>query len=403
MKDFFAGQKHAITDFLTQILMKKREDLRHVHPMGADSVDRILDFTSRGKMLRGGLVSLAYLLTRGSSQPGGSKGHRSQQDVSGPADSAILPEAVIAAGAAMELFQSGFLIHDDIMDRDEMRRGGVSVFSQYRKMAAERNFSDSYHTGESIGICVGDIAYFLAFEILAGIDQPAAEQSQHAGLTGRAWQLEKAEPGDGRALHAGQSLIGLCARELSYVGVAQMLDVYWGQEKGDIREEDVFGLYRYKTGRYTFSLPLMSGAILAGAEDEQIGLLDRIGELLGVVFQLKDDELGLFGNEERLGKPIGSDLREGKKTPFFLRLIARAGAAEQERLNKLLGSEQLSAGDVEYVRSLMESYGIRDEILGICRDYAGQARDLIGGLKNVDPLYRGILTELLEYSLNREF
>ena len=376
MKEFFAGQKQSVTDFLTQLLMKKKEDLRRVHPMGADSVERILDFTSRGKMLRGGLVSLAYLLTRGSSREvlrGGSP-----VDVSGSAGDP--PEAVIAAGAAMELFQSGFLIHDDIMDRDEMRRGGISVYTQYGKLAAERNFPDSYHTGESIGICVGDIAYFLAFEILSGIDQPAAAMGS-----------------------TGQSLLGLCSRELSYVGVAQMLDVYWGQEKGDIREEDVFGLYRYKTGRYTFSLPLMSGAILAGAEDGQIELLDRIGELLGVVFQLKDDELGLFGNEERLGKPIGSDLKEGKKTPFFLRLVSRAKGAEQRRLNALLGSEQISAADVEYVRGLMQSYGIRDEILGICRDYAEQARDLIGGLKNVDSEYRQILTELLEYSLNREF
>jgi geranylgeranyl diphosphate synthase type I len=358
MKEFFDGQKRAITNFLTQLLMKKNEDLQRVHSMGADSVNRILDFTSRGKMLRGGLVSLAYLLTRGEER------NRAM----------FLPEKVTAAGAAMELFQSGFLIHDDIMDRDEMRRGGASVFSQYGKIAAERNFPDSYHTGESIGICVGDIAFFIAFEVLGGISR-----------TGE-----------------GDSLIELSARELSYVGVAQMLDVYWGQEKGNIKEEEVFGLYRYKTGRYTFSLPLVSGAVLAGAKEDQIELLDRIGELLGVVFQLKDDELGLFGDEKQLGKPIGSDLREGKKTPFFLRLISRADSGERDRLTALLGSERVSAVDVEYVRDLMRGYGIRDEILGICRDYAERARSLINDLKDVDPEYRRILTELLEYSLNRE-
>src|SRR6056297_1033608 len=150
MKEFFAGQKRDITDFLNHMRMKKKEDLRRVHPMGADSVERILDFTSRGKMIRGGLVSLAYLLTRGDSRGDsrevprggvgtagisgeGSPGNRApsttmaSKPVDSPESPVDPPEAVVAAGAAMELFQSGFLIHDDIMDRDEMRRGAVSV------------------------------------------------------------------------------------------------------------------------------------------------------------------------------------------------------------------------------------------------------------------------------------
>jgi len=354
MNNFFAEQKSAISAYLTDYLLQKREVLGMVHPMGADSADRILDFSKKGKMLRGGLVALAYLLTRKD---------RSANEV---------PSAVTAVGAVMELFQSGFLIHDDIMDRDEKRRGVQSIFAQYSRMAAHQGIDDYYHTGESLGMCAGDITFFAAFEILAALDS-----------------TEKCQ------------LIGLCAREISYVGVAQMMDVYWGQTGDDISEEDVIGLYRYKTGRYTFSLPLMCGAQLAGADRIQTGALEQLGELLGIVFQLKDDELGLFGEEKQLGKPIGSDLKEGKKTPFFIRLTGKASSQEKDRLALLFRNKQISAEDVQYVRELVEKYGIRREISDLCGDYAGQARKLIRGSDGFDPEYQLVLTQLIDYSLSR--
>ncbi|MDY7028630.1 MAG: polyprenyl synthetase family protein [Spirochaetota bacterium] len=354
MKNFFAEQKQAIYRYLTDYIRDKREDLSRVHTMGADSGDRILDFTEKGKMLRGGLTVLAYLLTRAD-----------------PYEDAV-PREVYAVGAVMELFQSGFLIHDDIMDRDEKRRGIQSIFAQYGRMAAEAGIDDSYHTGESLGICAGDIAFFMAFEILAGL-----------------------------GTDAGNRLTGLCAREISYVGVAQMMDVYWGQTPAAVKEADIIALYRYKTGRYTFSLPLICGAVLAGASEVQSDALEKIGELLGVVFQLKDDELGLFGDEQQLGKPIGSDLKEGKKTPFFIRLMDRASADQREKLSGLIGNEKISADDVKYVRGLVESSGIREEIGRLCEEYAEQSRSTIAGIDDFDPRYRDILLQLVDYSLNR--
>lgn len=356
MKEFFAEQKEAISQHLARFVDQKREDLQRVHPMGADSADRILDFTSKGKMLRGGLTALAYQLTR-SDDP-----------------QTAMPADVIDLGVVMELFQSGFLIHDDIMDRDEQRRGAQSVYAQYGLVAAEHGFHDSYHIGESLGICVGDIAFFMAFEILSDLD---------------------------RHVPGRMSLSGMCAKELSYVGVAQMMDVYWGKGDENVREEDVIALYRYKTGRYTFSLPLLGGAALAGATKEQVDLLDQIGELLGVLFQIKDDELGLYGDEAQLGKPIGSDIREGKKTPFTLRLLQRAGSQEKQRLREMLGSNRVTEDDVHYVRDLVDSYGIHEELQETCRAYAAQAREKIEEIEGVQEKYRTTLLELLDYSLNR--
>jgi len=355
MKDFFAEQKSAICRYLEKYLMEKGNDLGRVHSMGTDSAERILNFTEKGKMLRGGLVALAYLLTREKRTKG------------------ALPESVTAAGAVMELFQSGFLIHDDIMDRDVKRRGIRSIFAQYGQFAQDNGIQDSYHTGESLGICVGDIAFFLAFDILSGIE--------------------------GRGV---QSMIGLCAREISYVGVAQMMDVYWGQTSAGVNEGDILELYRYKTGRYTFSLPMMCGALLSGADTARIKVLEEIGELLGVVFQLKDDELGLFGDENQLGKPIGSDITEGKKTPFFLRLMERVTEEERKKLLSYLGNDRMTGKDMDYIRNQVESLGIRREISDMCVNYADQARQRIGRIPDGDPAYRDILLEIIEYSLNRQ-
>jgi geranylgeranyl diphosphate synthase type I len=323
--------------------------------MGGEAIEKLQGFAARGKMIRGGLVALGYLLYAGESRDGQN-------------------EDVIAAGAAMELFQSAFLVHDDIMDRDRRRRGADTVFYEYVQQAESEGIEDAYHTGEALGICSGDISFFLAFELLGRLRSPRAAE-----------------------------LNALCSRELSYVGVAQMLDVYWGQFSGGIERQQVLDLYTYKTGRYTFSLPLLCGALLADAPQAGRQALERIGESLGIVFQLKDDELGLFGDADTLGKTVGSDIKEGKKTPFYTMLMERAGEEERRRLASIFGSSELSREDLDFVREAVERHGIRSEVQELCSGYAEAARDEIAGLTGVAERYRAIFYELLDYSLQRTF
>jgi geranylgeranyl diphosphate synthase type I len=353
MQEFFREQRRRIGEYLETYRDDKNGDLGRVHPMGGESLDKIHRFALRGKMIRGGLVGLAYLLTTG--------GEQEDQ-----------PQDVAAAGAAMELFQSAFLIHDDIMDRDERRRGADTVFYEYAREAEQAGIRDAYHTGESLGICSGDIAFFLAFDILGRLD-----------------------------LQVSPPLVSLCSKELSYVGVAQMLDVYWGQHAGEVELEDILSLYTYKTGRYTFSLPLLAGAVLAGASESNADTLERIGELLGIVFQLKDDELGLYGEEEALGKAVGSDIREGKKTPFYILLMNRVDDSERSGLNALFGKQDLSPEELDFVREAVERHGVRREINELCTSYAEKARELIDSLEGVAETYRGLFYQLLDYSLLR--
>ncbi len=363
MKAFFAARKEEIHEYLKRTIEAKAEELSKVHPLGRDAVERILDFAGRGKMLRGGMVGLGYALY--------AEGGREASE------EASMPEDVVAVGAAMELFQSAFLIHDDIMDRDTRRRGVATVFSQYAEAAKEEGLPDAEHMGESLGICAGDIAFFLAYEILGRV-------------------------GSGERGADCAPLFSFASQELSYVGVAQMLDVRWGNGADRVEEADVLELYRYKTGRYTFSLPLSAGALLAGVDASKRKLLEQIGELLGVVFQLRDDELGLFGDEDALGKPIGSDVREGKRTPLFLSLMERVEEAERNKLLGIFGNEDSTEEEIEHVRSLVEELGVRDEIIRTCEGLSRDARNEIESLQETNPEAYRVLEDLLDYGLNRK-
>jgi geranylgeranyl diphosphate synthase type I len=186
-------------------------------------------------------------------------------------------------GAAMEIAHSGLLIHDDIIDRDAMRRGREALHVQY----AHRDWREPGHTGESLAICAGAIAYFIAMRVMTA---------------------------------APSQVISVWSAEMARVGVANMQDIALSMQESPATIEEIFTMYRGKTARYTFSLPLVLGALLAGRDDLRDELFE-IGELAGLAFQLRDDWLGVFGDPEKTGKPCGSDIREGKRT--YLAEVAR--------------------------------------------------------------------------------
>ncbi|TVQ23703.1 MAG: polyprenyl synthetase family protein, partial [Spirochaetaceae bacterium] len=237
---------------------------RGVNAWGDDLADRLFAFASRGKLLRGSFVAAGC-------------------DAFGVPPSS----AAYRVGAAMELIQSFLLVHDDIMDQDAIRRGHPAVYEQYRRIGVERGYSGPQRFAESMGICAGDVAMLLAFQTICALDVPA----------------------DVRC-----SVADSVAREIADVGVAQMGDVAHGHATEPVSEEEILSVYRFKTGRYTFSLPLMTGGMLAGAPADSIERLGEWGELQGIVFQIRDDQLGLIGESHEIGKPAGSDIRSNKQT-----------------------------------------------------------------------------------------
>lgn len=369
MMEYFASTRSGIAAAVQDVLGANGETYGAVSAdLGVDAASRLADFAVRGKMLRGSLVRLGYEIV-------------ARREAAEPDASTIR-----LAGAAMELFQSGLLIHDDIMDRDRVRRGLPTLHVGYESALRRGSYDDPQHYGEALGICAGDLAYLAAFQLLAELPTKAA---------------------------LAVKSVAIAARELSMVAIAQMQDVVNGAVRpgslnpfrnapSDPSEEEICGLYRYKTGRYTFSLPLALGCTLADGGDAERLMLEQAGEDLGLVFQLKDDELGLFANEAELGKPVGADIRENKKTLFRYLLLARTDGPTRDRLHSIFGSHAAGAEEVAFVRAELERLGIRAELTAMMRDRAAAA---LAGMKlplDQAPASAALaFRELVTYSLER--
>jgi len=365
---YFSKIKPQIAEAIKNNLLTYAEAYQKVSvDLGRDAALRLIEFALRGKMLRGCLVRLGFELVKG----------REPSELEG--------DSLSQAAAAVELFQSGLLVHDDIMDRDRVRRGHATLHVGYETTLASGSYDDPQHYGEALAICAGDLAYFAAFSMLASL--PSAK---------------------------GAGSCAIASRELALVGIAQMQDVVNGAVRKTTKNtfrtdfnaepshDDILSLYRYKTGRYTFSMPLALGADLADADLDIKQGLEKAGEALGLLFQLKDDELGLFADEVLLGKSVGADIRENKKTLFRLKLFERADSEQKTKLFKIFGNHEASTEDLDYVTTLIEVLGVRSEMDAIMQRYALEALESLQNLlKTSSPLAAQTYRELVAYSLER--
>jgi geranylgeranyl diphosphate synthase, type I len=350
--DWLARKKPLIARELGRQVDQRRPGFARINAWGPDAARRLASFAVRGKMLRGGLLLLGVEM------------------YSRRAASA----AALKAAAALEIIHSSLLIHDDIMDNDRLRRGERTIFAQYEQLGRGRRAADPARFGSAMGICAGDVGYFLAGDILSSLPLP--------------------EEVKGR-------LLSLVFRELAHVGLAQMQDISFGASGRTPARDDVIALYLYKTARYTFSLPLAAGALIAGAPAAQQRRLWRLGEHLGVVFQVRDDDLGIFGSEEETGKPVGSDIREGKKTLLYLELFRKAKGAEKEDLAALFGKATLTRAEAARVRSAMERLGARETLDGMLHELAAEAQRIIRTL-DISPAHAEVLRDICAKSLERK-
>ncbi|MHB8054247.1 MAG: polyprenyl synthetase family protein, partial [Candidatus Aminicenantales bacterium] len=294
--------------FLSGFFRGRAAGLAAVNAWGADFVGRMRPFVSGGKMIRGGLILAAH------DRLGGKR----RRDA-------------VKAAAAMELFHSAFLIHDDIMDDDPLRRGRPSIHVQYRTKAEMKGLSDAPGFGRAAALCAGDVLIFMGLEILASLEAPPAVKSR---------------------------VLALFGRELAHVGPAQVQDVFSGKTRRPVSRDDIFRLYTYKTARYTYALPLEAGALLAGAGPAALRDLEDIGRDLGLVFQIKDDELGQFGDAAATGKPVGSDVGEGKKTLYYFYLSRIRGPEAAG----LYGKRRPTRGEISRLNTLLRTEKIPERI-----------------------------------------
>lgn len=252
---------------------------------------------------------------------------------------------VVDAGAAFELLQAFALIHDDVMDGSATRRGAPAVHRRFAdRHAAAVWAGESRRFGEGVAILVGDVALVYSDQLLpTGSPELAA-----------LWHELRVE-----------------------LNIGQYLDLA-GTAVGGVDRAGARRIARLKSGRYTIERPLQIGALLAGDPALATGL-SEYGDPLGEAFQLRDDVLGVFGQEARTGKPVGDDLREGKPTLMLAVAKERASGADRGLLARV-GDPDLDHQAVADLQALFVSTGALDVAEAEIAALAGRAVTALPGL-----------------------
>ncbi|GAA0230449.1 polyprenyl synthetase family protein [Cryptosporangium japonicum] len=244
-------------------------------------------------------------------------------------------EPLIRAAASLELLHAFALIHDDVMDGSDLRRGRPSAhraLASAHRVAGRHGDPDRY--GSAAAILLGDLLLVLSEQMLAtaGLSAPAALRTRDVFATMR---LE---------LMAGQ-----------YLDIS-------APTRGGVPLERALRIAQYKSGKYTVEAPLHLGAAVAGAPAAVIDAYTAFALPIGEAFQLRDDLLGVFGDSEVTGKPSGEDLREGKQTVLIAATREQATEAGRALLVERLGDPGLDEAGVTALRELIVDCGARDRV-----------------------------------------
>ncbi|MDI6097959.1 polyprenyl synthetase family protein [Actinoplanes sp. NEAU-A12] len=303
-----AGLRPRVDKALSGFLATAREHLLEIDSALAGVADTVSAFVlGGGKRLR---PAFAYWGFRGAGGP----------------DS----DEVVAAVSALELVQASALIHDDLMDRSDTRRGEPSVHRRFEVLhTAEGWRGGAAGFGDSAAVLLGDLAMVWSDELL------------HTSGMGLA-ELARARP--------------VFDRMRTEVTVGQYLDVLT-QATGDTSLERAGKVARFKSAKYTVERPLLLGAALAGAGPEILASYTAFGLPLGEAFQMRDDVLGVFGDPVQTGKPAGDDLREGKRTYLVAAAFGALGEAGRAELDAALGDPGLDDAGVERLRAIIRDSG----------------------------------------------
>ncbi|WP_431913710.1 polyprenyl synthetase family protein [Nonomuraea jabiensis] len=251
-------------------------------------------------------------------------------------------DEIITAAASLELCHAGLLIHDDIMDGSELRRGRATV---HRSLAGLHRGPGSDAFGQAGGILLGTLSLAWSDTMLSscGVEPHRLRAAHHVFDTMRTEVIS-----------------------------GQYLDVL-AQLRSGASVEEALTVIRFKTAKYTVERPLQIGGALAGASLELLESYSRFGLPLGEAFQLRDDVLGTFGLESETGKSALDDLREGKHTVLIAHAVLRATPAQLAHLRSWHGNPELTEERAEELRQILRDTGALAEVEEMIEDRVREA------------------------------
>jgi geranylgeranyl diphosphate synthase type I len=263
----------------------------------------------------------------------------------------------IPFGLAVEMVHNFTLVHDDIMDRSLLRRKLETVHVKF---------------GEATAIVAGDVLFAKAFEVLHEL---------------------KVKPEIFKRLNY------LLIKSVEEICDGQQLDMEFERRKR-VSEREYLSMIEKKTASL-FLCATTGGAILAGGNEREIDALARYGRFFGLAFQIWDDCLDLYGEEEEIGKEIGNDIRNGKKTLILAHALSNAGESDREFLLSTLGNKDARSTTIKKVVEILTNTGSLDYAMERARDYARRAKESIENILQESDS-KNSLKELAEYAISRK-
>lgn len=272
-------------------------------------------------------------------------------------------DSYVDIASALEIFQTAILIHDDIIDNADKRRGMDTINAKYKGQL-----------GIAKGICIGDLGFFISYRIInnSNINSKVKDEiikvyskTLHNTVNGEIIDVE------------------LPLKDINY---HKMMD-----------EKIIYDIYINKTAWYTIIGPMLIGASSADASDESKNKLIEAGINLGIAFQIKDDLLGLYSDTLTMGKTL-NDIKEGKQTIIYKYAIDNASDEELEIIKKYYGRSEITIEDSKKITNLFEKLGAKQNALKLVEEYTNKGIDIINSM---DLQNKGLFVEFANYLLNR--
>lgn len=326
-----------------------------------DAMNKFVFMNSNGKYLRALLIALGYLIS-------------TKKD-----DLSYLPLA-----AAYETFQTSILIHDDVIDNSELRRGKKTVHKKYEEKFDKYDLKDEFFeekkksTASSIGICLGDIGFYIANNIIV--------------------ENYMNNPNLARLLKYYNDIV-------INTGKGELIDVVLPfnekyNSKNKCLEKDIMEIYELKTSWYTIIGPCSLGLILGGSSERVVDSIVKSLSPIGIAFQIKDDLLGIYGNIKNLGKSNTSDVTEYKQTILYSYTVNNT--EYKEELKKYYGQKNLAEKDYLQIRNIFEKSGAQKYAINMMNSLFKESKNLIMKNRNIPTYYKEILLGLIIYLEIRE-
>ncbi len=321
-----------------------------------DAMTKFVFMNSNGKYLRALLIALGYFIA-------------TKKD-----DNSYLPLA-----AAYETFQTSILVHDDIIDNAELRRGKKTIHQKYLEKFDKYDLLDDnfknrkINTANSIGICVGDIGFYIANNMIV--------------------ESYMNNPNLGKVLKAYNDIV-------INTGKGELIDVvlpfneqYYSKNK--CLEKDIMEIYNLKTSWYTIVGPTSLGLLLGGSSDRVVESIIKALTPLGTAFQIKDDILGIYGNIKSLGKSNTSDITEFKQTILYSYVVNET--EYKEELRKYYGKNNLTEKDFNRVRDIFDKSGAKKYAIDKMNDLFIESKKLVIKNRNIPTYYKEVLLGFITY------